>query len=91
MGHSDLIGGVRHQGTSRFLMMHYSHFSHIPTLTYHRCNLFHKLIYGRVEKEVVGDCWGWSVWKGKVRVEGWDLYLGHMNGHRIKYDSALGK
>ena len=26
---------------------------------------------GDVEKEVVGDCWGWSVWKGRVRVEGW--------------------
>ena len=26
---------------------------------------------GRVEMEVVGDCWGWSVWKGRVRVEGW--------------------
>ena len=24
---------------------------------------------GRVEREVVGDCWGWSVWKGRVRVE----------------------
>ena len=25
-----------------------------------------------VEKEVVmGDCWGWSVWKGRVRVDGW--------------------
>ena len=23
-----------------------------------------------VEKKVVGDCWGWSVWKGRVRVEG---------------------
>ena len=24
-----------------------------------------------VEKEVVGDCKGWSVWKGRVRVEDW--------------------
>ena len=24
-----------------------------------------------VEKEVVGDCWRWSVWKGRVRVDGW--------------------
>ena len=24
---------------------------------------------GHVEREVVGDCWGWSVWKGRVRVE----------------------
>ena len=23
-----------------------------------------------VEKEVVGDCWGWSAWNGRVRVEG---------------------
>ena len=26
---------------------------------------------GHVEREVVGDCWGWSVWKGRMRVEGW--------------------
>ena len=26
---------------------------------------------GHVEREGVGDCWGWSVWKGRVRVEGW--------------------
>ena len=26
---------------------------------------------GLVEKEVVGDCWGWSVCKGRVRVEVW--------------------
>ena len=26
---------------------------------------------GHVEREVVGDCWGWSVWKGRVRVDGW--------------------
>ena len=26
---------------------------------------------GHVEMEVVGDCLGWSVWKGRVRVEGW--------------------
>ena len=26
-----------------------------------------------VQKEVVGDCWGWSVWKGRVRVEGWHM------------------
>ena len=25
---------------------------------------------GGVEKKVVADCWGWSVWKGRVRVEG---------------------
>ena len=24
-----------------------------------------------IEKEVVGECWGWHVWKGWVRVEGW--------------------
>ena len=29
------------------------------------------VIRGHVEMEVVGDCWGWSVWKGQVRVEGW--------------------
>ena len=26
---------------------------------------------GGVVKEVVGDCWGWSVWKERVRLDGW--------------------
>ena len=29
------------------------------------------LVREGVEKEVVGDCWGWSVWKGTVMVNGW--------------------
>ena len=29
------------------------------------------MMRGGVEKKVMGDCWGWSVWKGRVRVEGW--------------------
>ena len=39
------------------------------------------VIRGGVEMEVVGDCWGRSVWKGRVRVESWYRLRTHTRRH----------